>query len=143
MKKILMILIFLVSCTQSPETMEVRKDNIPKYEQIKVNGEKGKHGMFDPSVAYGKDGTGWLAYSSVNAPVVNTNLAVSNNAGKSWMFVKALNKPAEDRVTYKARKVKGFWVHETPSLLHDPGDKGRERTFVFTGCACRFIKREK
>jgi hypothetical protein len=126
MKKVLLMVIFLVSCTQSLEPLGVRKGNIPKYEKIKVIGEKGKHGMFDPSVVYGKDGTGWLVYSSVNAPVVNTNLAVSNNGGRTWKYVRALNKPAEDSVTYKRRKVKGFWVHETPSLLHDPEDKGRE-----------------
>ncbi len=126
MPKILLIAIVLVACTQGPETMGVGTDNIPKYEKIKVIGEKGKHGMFDPSVAYGKDGTGWLVYSSVNAPVVNTNLAVSNNGGKTWKFVRALNKPAESSVRYKGREVKGFWVHETPGLFHAPEDKGRE-----------------
>jgi hypothetical protein len=41
MKKALMIMILLVSCTQNIETGGVKKDNLPKYGRINIIGEIG------------------------------------------------------------------------------------------------------
>ncbi|MEW5895822.1 MAG: hypothetical protein AB1650_08750 [Candidatus Omnitrophota bacterium] len=126
MKKNLAVLIFFFSIIACAGLSVSFADDVPVYERIAIIGEKGANGIFDPSIVYQKDGTGWMVYSSVNFFLIETNLAVTNDGGKTWRFVATINKAVKDSVKYRGWKVKGFWVHETPSLVYDPEDTGRE-----------------
>ncbi len=95
------------------------------YEKIKIIKGKVKTGGFgDPAMEYGPDGVGWLVYTSVDVKnsLMTTNLAKSVDNGKTWKFVKVINPALPDTVD----RVKGNWVHETSTIVYDPGDKGRE-----------------
>jgi hypothetical protein len=103
-----------------------------KYPRLVVAGEIAGNGIFDISLEYGGDGTGWLAYSWVHAPkVVETHLARSDDHGRSWHFVKVLNHSRPAQLTARGRKRAGVWRYETPCLLYDPGDRPDRRWKLF------------
>lgn len=100
------------------------------YPELIVQGEDAPNGIYDPSLEYGPDGTGWLAYSAVRAGrdgQVETRIARSDDGGASWRRVARVNSAAPAAVTMPGGKsVRGRWWHEVPTLVHDPDDPGRE-----------------
>lgn len=96
------------------------------YEKVIIIGETAESGVFDPSLEY--DGTtGWLAYSAVDVPeYVHTHLARSADGGRSWEYVTEINRSEAGTVVDGKETIDGIWRHEVPTLVHDPGDPGRE-----------------
>ena len=94
-----------------------------RFEKLIVHGDPARNGIFDVSVEYGPDGTGWLAYSRVELPkYVSTHLARSNDRGRTWTYVGAINSSRDDAVTVDGRQVAGARRYETPTLVYDPED---------------------
>ena len=125
----------------SPSDHWPGKDGNPAYEPLVPVGETmNEGGLYDPSIAYVTDGrTGWLVYSAVLrrgtnyikqvpiGPYCETHLARSINGGKTWDFVQAVNQSRDDHLQeLDGQKVAGVWRHEVASIVHDPGDAGRE-----------------
>jgi hypothetical protein len=95
-------------------------------EKINITGETFNNvGVADPSIEY-NNGTGYMAYSSVTVPNVNTHLAKSTDSGKTWEFVKKLNVAENDTITVDRKGIHGTWQNEVPTLLYDPDDPGKE-----------------
>lgn len=97
------------------------------YEKINIIGETAAYGVYDPSVEYDQDGTGWLAYSAMDrVGYVHTHLARSTDHGKTWHKVKEINLAKQG--TFKGTEtIEGVWRHETPSLVYDPDDPEANR----------------
>ncbi len=94
-----------------------------RFEKLVVVGDPVRNGIFDVSVEYGPDGTGWLAYSRVALPkYVSTHLARSLDQGRTWTYVAAINPSRDDTITVDGAAVAGTWRYETPTLVHDPED---------------------
>lgn len=112
----------------------------PRYEPLVVAGESTQgNGICNPSMAYTLDGkTGWLVYSAIRqggkylkqvpiGPYCETHLAGTADGGKTWTFVQAINRSVDDMLkNYDGQKLPGVWRYDAPSLVHDPGDPGRE-----------------
>ena len=99
-----------------------------RFEKLVVAGDPVLNGLFDVSVEYGPDGTGWLAYSRVAFPqYVSTHLARSDDRGRSWTFVGAINRSRDDTITVDGREVAGARRYETPTLVYDPADDPARR----------------
>ena len=99
-----------------------------RFEKLVVIGDPDRNGIFDISVEYGPDGTGWLAYSRVELPkYVSTHLARSDDRGRSWTYVGAINPSRDDTITSGGRTVTGARRYETPSLVYDPWDDPARR----------------
>lgn len=105
-------------------------DAPPAYERVVIVGDDAPNGNYDPSVEYDADGVGWLAYSAVTAGKqgeVATRIARSPDQGRTWTRVADVNAPSPARAPLPGGKtLKGKWWHEVPTLVHDPGDAGRE-----------------
>lgn len=100
---------------------------------MRVGGDERRNGIFDPSVEYGDDGIGWLAYSSIDIPkFIETHIAKSIDHGATWSYVRAANTSAENSAKEKDESATGVWRFETPSLLFDPADKPARRWKLFT-----------
>lgn len=109
----------------------------PKTPPLTISGHKdGFFGMLDPSVAF--DGENhFIAYTAANLPVkdmpdLRTQIYVAHGGKEScnlWAYYSTpfAGKPetlvGPDGVT---PVTKGFWRVETPTLVYDPDDKGRE-----------------
>jgi hypothetical protein len=94
-----------------------------RFEKLAIFGDPAKNGIFDVSVEYGPDGTGWLAYSRVELPIyVSTHLARSRDQGKTWVHVAKINDSQNDTITVDGKAVTGAWRYETPTLVYDPED---------------------
>jgi len=125
--KIFLILIFLFALcffSWSRHTFGTRSRSVDAYEKITINGETARFGIYDPSVEYEQSGeTGWLAYSAVENPgYIHTHLAQTSDNGRTWTKMKELN-VAEDGIV---GDIEGVWRHETPTLVYDSGDTGKE-----------------
>ncbi len=99
------------------------------YERIEIIGETAPAGIYDPSVEYGEDGIGWMAYSAVTAGknvCVATHLAKTTNHGKTWEFVSNINPCIDDSIVEEGETIEGRWRYEVASILYDPDDPGRE-----------------
>lgn len=87
-------------------------------------------GQFDPSLEYEPGGdVGWMAYTEVDFPYLNTHIAKSEDGGASWDFIAEINRGYAGVITdvYDQNRVKqGYWRNEVPSLVHHPADRGRE-----------------
>lgn len=103
-------------------------------ERLRVLGSEVRNGMFDPSVEYGSEGIGWMAYSSVEVPeFVETHIAKSTDRGKTWRFVGKPNSSLRFLHTMESGEtVDAVWRYETPSLLYDPADVAERRWKLFT-----------
>jgi hypothetical protein len=99
------------------------------FPELTIRGDDAPNGIYDPSVEYGRDGTGWLAYSAVKAGPdgeVHTRIARSDDRGRTWTRVADVNRPAPVAVRLpNGISVNGRWWHEVPTLVHDPDDRGR------------------
>ncbi len=116
----------------SPVNVAAGIDGGSPFRQIRIIGDPLKNGIFDVSVEYGKDGVGWLAYSRVELPkYVSTHLARSMDQGKTWHYVKTVNKSFDHNLKVRRRNVPGVWRYETPSLLYDPDDIPARRWKLF------------
>lgn len=116
----------------------VRRFTAPKlpatsrFEKVVIAGEKVKSGIFDPSVEYGPDGIGWLAYSWVDVPArVETHLARSTDHGKTWTYVSTLNHSAKGSQVVDGTARHGVWRYETPTLVYDSEDVPARRWKLF------------
>lgn len=108
------------------------KDANSRFEKLTIFGDPAKNSIFDVSVEYGPDGTGWLAYSRVELPkYVSTHLARSRDRGKTWTFVGAINASNNDTITVDGKSVAGVWRYETPTLVYDPQDNPARRWKLF------------
>lgn len=103
------------------------------YRQINIIGDSPKNGYFDPSMEYGPDGTGWMAYSAIFGdaapfgPNVETHVAKSLDRGKTWTFAAKINTSTAGEFRFPNGTIaKGTWNHEVPTLLYDAGDSGKE-----------------
>ncbi|MFB0563300.1 MAG: hypothetical protein ACETWM_19030 [Candidatus Lokiarchaeia archaeon] len=101
------------------------------YERINIVGETAKKGVYDLSIEYDEDGTGWLAYTALDwintKRYLHTHLAKTTVHGKTWTYVKRVNVCKEGSVTLRnGREVRGIWRPEVPTLVHDPDDPGKE-----------------
>lgn len=105
----------------------------PKLQPLQVRGEQIRNGIFDAALEYGGDGTGWMAYSSIEIPrFVETHIAKSLDHGATWTFVSKPNSAAEAKFEDQGGAVKAVWRYETPCLLFDPTDKVERRWKLFT-----------
>jgi len=103
-----------------------------RFEKINIVSEESRNGLFDISIEYGNDGIGWLAYSRVDAPEhVETHLAKSTDLGRTWKFVRAVNRSSAGSVVIDGETQEGVWRYETPTLLFDPGDIPARRWKLF------------
>jgi hypothetical protein len=94
------------------------------YERLMIAGETAVNGIFDPSLEYAGDGTGYLAYSSVEGQRhVHTCIAKSLDHGKTWTKLLTVNRSYDENVP--AAGGAGCWRHEVSTLVHDPGDAGK------------------
>ncbi len=109
---------------ERPPTDEAR------WSEIFIEGEDAPNGIYDPSMEYGPDGVGWMAYSAVKAGKVSrveTRIARSDDNGRTWRRVAKVNRASPAASTLaNGEAVSGRWWHETASLVHTPGDAGRE-----------------
>jgi len=101
------------------------------FRPLVLRGEQGGpkvRGFYDPSIAYDEAGdVGWMTYSKVIEPgAVDTHLAVTRDHGKTWTFVKALNVSEYTTIAPDGDPIEGVWRHEVSTIVHDPGDRGRE-----------------
>lgn len=120
------LLVALVALATSGCAMNLPEED-SSFERVKVTGDQVKNGIFDPAVEYGDDGVGWLAYSQIEAPkLIHTHLATSADRGKTWSFVTKINESYEDTIEVDGKPVRGAWRYETPTLVHDPGDPGKQ-----------------
>ena len=119
----------LIAVICAPQASRADTDPAP-FKELNVRGETAPQGIYDPSIEYAPDGTGWLAYSAVTAgprSTVETRIARSVDGGRTWVRAGRVNSasPAEAHLPKEGR-ITGAWWHEVPTLAHDPGDKGRE-----------------
>ena len=109
------------------------------YEKINIGGETAYWGVYDPSVEYGDNNTGWLAYSALfKQGYVDTHLAKSADNGKTWSKIKEIDTSFEDSVIYKDKTIEGVWRHETSTLLYDkdePDNNKKWKLFWIRGFA--------
>lgn len=99
------------------------------YEKIEVIGETAPAGIYDPSVEYGEDGIGWMAYSGVTGggnACVETHLAKTTNHGETWEFVSNINPCIDGSIVEGGETIEGKWRYEVASILYDPDDPGKE-----------------
>lgn len=102
------------------------------YEKITIQGDETLSGLFDLSLEYGPDGTGWMVYSRVSLPkYVSTHLAKSLNRGKTWTYVSTINQSHDETRKAKGKTFDGVWRYETPSLLYDAEDVANRRWKLF------------
>lgn len=100
-----------------------------KYERVEIIGETATAGIYDPSVEYGEDGIGWMAYSAVTGgknACVDTHLAKTTNHGETWEFVSNINPCIDDSIVEEGETIEGKWRYEVASILYDPDDSGKE-----------------
>lgn len=98
------------------------------YEPLRIAGESPGSGLFDVSIEYGPEGTGWIAYSRVIFPKhVETHLARSTDHGRTWVYVGTANHSIDGTIPVKGKPLPGVWRYETPSLVYDPGDVAERR----------------
>jgi hypothetical protein len=103
-----------------------------RFERINIVGEEPLNGFFDLSVEYGNDGIGWMAYSRVKIPeYVETHLAKSSDRGKTWRYLKVVNRSTAGLALIDGKWRKGVWRYETPTLLFDPTDISERRWKLF------------
>ena len=126
---------------QAAQTLDFVQLDGP-FPRLNISGESANNGIFDPSLEYGPDGVGWLAYSAVSGsrapfgPYVETNLARSADSGASWQYVQTINNAIDESFTAEGGVVVGNRNYEVSSLLYDAHDPGKEwklfnhRTFV-------------
>ena len=106
----------------------------PEFERVIIEGDAGTNGIFDPSLAYEPSGAvGWLAYTSAGGEIIggsellDTNIARTDDGGTTWEFAQVVNATYPETVQLpNGDVVEGRWHYEVPSLVHDPGDEGRE-----------------
>jgi len=95
------------------------------YAAVEIAQGNSKHGIYDPSIEYDNN-TGWMTYSSIEMPKVSTYLAKSSDHGTKWNYVKTLNSAVKEKIIYNNKEILGVWRHEVSTLVHDPGDRGKE-----------------
>jgi len=86
---------------------------------VEIANDDSLNGVFSPSVEYDENGVGWMVYTGIELPALSSiKLARSRDFGKTWEYVKT--------IVDAYHKVNGVWRHETPSLVYDPTDTGKE-----------------
>ncbi len=116
-----------VGCDTSGQQVAAPPTGTEKYRKLEIDGDDLKNGPADVSVKYDDDGVGWLVYSVVGIPqFVETHLAKSKDHGATWSFVSIINRAHEETVRIGTRDTVGIWRHETPALVRDPDDVGKE-----------------
>ncbi|MBW2046204.1 MAG: hypothetical protein JRI96_15200 [Deltaproteobacteria bacterium] len=106
-----------------------RRKDVGPYEKINIIGDRAPAGIYDPSVEYGEDGIGWMAYSGVTGgenACVDTHLAKTTNHGETWEFTSNINPGFDDSILEEGQIIEGRWRYEVASILYDPDDPGRE-----------------
>ncbi|MCA9355713.1 hypothetical protein KC865_04205 [Candidatus Kaiserbacteria bacterium] len=116
----LLIILIVVGSINDSKDDPISNQAEVTVSEIIVNGEDVTTGLADPSIEYGADSTGWMAYSHMNTIknhlYVETHLARSDNSGDTWEYVTDLNETKNDEAK------QGIWKNETSSLVFDPGD---------------------
>ncbi len=117
-------LLFSVACLNGQGSARADKNPLPP--PLKIQGEEAAHGVYDPSIEYEANGTGWMSYSSVSMPKIETHLARSTDHGGTWRFVQALNTSDDASIAHAGQRIPGVWRHEVSALVYDPQDPGRQ-----------------
>jgi hypothetical protein len=108
-------------------------DQLNDFTSIVIKGDREANGFFDPSIEYGPDGVGWMAYSRVRLKdKVETRLATSTDHGLHWRYVTTINPSRMDTVYRHGKAIMGVWRYETPSLVYDRGDVADRRWKIFS-----------
>lgn len=108
-------------------------------EPIYIVGERGNMGIHSPSVVQEpKAGWIWMAYASIakfsgdDEPKIDINIASSIAGGGRWQYEHTAFKSRKGLLYTEANpdspgaEISGYWRYETPSLVYDPKDTGRE-----------------
>jgi len=119
------ICIALASCNEIAQGESEQALNAG-YESLTISKDTSKHGIYDPSIEYDNKGIGWMAYSSISMPGIQTRLAKTTDQGKTWIDVKAVNTSNKAVLNVNGKKVKGVWKNEVSTLVYCPDDPGRE-----------------
>ena len=124
------ILIAIIAATPLLNVASCEAAPFDDYDEIIIEGEDAPNGVYDPSLEYGPDGIGWMSYSAVKAgrnSRVETRIARSDDNGATWRRVASVNYASPATATLPDGGVaSGVWWHETSTLVHNPGDAGRE-----------------
>lgn len=128
----LSIMLFLIILGCSAHKGKTGNIAHSRFERIDIVGEEPLNGFFDLSVEYGDDGIGWMAYSRIKIPeYVETHLAKSSDRGKTWRYLKVINRSTAGSAVIDGKMQKGVWRYETPTLLFDPTDIPERRWKLF------------
>ena len=115
-------LLCLCGCTTTP------------YSRLYIINENASSGIYDPSLEYDENETGWMAYAAVEEPkYVHTHLATSPDHGKTWTYTTTLNQAVDDESIIEG----GVWRQEVPLLLHDPHDPGKDWKLYWHTYLCK------
>ncbi|MBL1147807.1 MAG: hypothetical protein HND56_03280 [Pseudomonadota bacterium] len=103
---------------------------------IGISGERATLGIHSPSVMFEPRASWiWMAYAAITQkpeeshPRIDINLATSLAGGGRWAFhhnVFESRKAVLHGPNGNVLENDGMWRYETPSLVYDPEDKGRE-----------------
>lgn len=98
------------------------------YAEIVIRGEDAPNGVYDPSLEYAPDGTGWMAYSAVTAGpdgTVETRIARSDDRGLSWTLAARINDASPAAASMPdGRMIAGRWWHGGAGPRSRPGGSG-------------------
>ncbi len=110
---------------------------VDRLQPIKIrNNSSAEIGIYDPSIAYDAvNDRFWLAYSSIipkenkNNFDININIAYLTSVGGQWNYGYTVFKGKKDLLDTpdgRISEIEGIWRYETPTLVYNPDDTGKE-----------------
>ncbi len=130
-----MVFSFFQNCQSiSPSLPSTQESLNLTYSKIDVDNEghpfkTAFNGRFDPSITYDDAGIGWMVYSSVGGgrdpfgPYIQTELAKSNDNGKTWAWVQTINPAYDDSFNPpNGPLLEGNWNYEVSTITYSPSD---------------------
>ncbi len=103
---------------------------------FEIRSENVLQGLFDPTVEYQDEKTGWLAYSAIDVsdesvePLVSVNISHTHSGGKRFNLSHTVFDSKFDSLSELIDGEEdvrvGVWRYEMPALVYTPEDTGRE-----------------